>query len=102
MNYQRIILAGNATDDAKRQTSKKGDVAYSTFSLGVSDGKEKTTFFPITAFGKTGEVAADYVTGGRAVLVEGRIDVSKSGRFNVIADRVVLGANPAKPTKKKK
>ena len=58
MNYQKLIIVGNATVDAKQQTSRMGDVTYTTFSVGVSDGKERTTFFPITVFGKHGEAIA--------------------------------------------
>jgi len=98
MDYQKIILSGNATDDAKRQESKSGEVKFTTFSVGVSGGKERrTTFFPVTVFGKYGETVAEHVTKGRQVLVEGRIDVSEEGRFNVIADWVVFGALTAKP-----
>ena len=104
MNYQKMILAGNSTVDAKRQKSKKGDVDYTTFSVGVSDSKDKTTYFPVAVFGKHGEVVAKYITKGFHVLVEGRIQVSDKGRFGVIADRVVFGpkAEPAKKTKKTK
>ena len=96
MNYQKLIIAGNATVDAERKTSKKGDVSYTTFSVGVSDGKDKTTFFPVTVFGKHGEAVAKYVTKGREVLVEGRIDVGENGRFNVVANRVLFGASKTK------
>ena len=91
MNYQKLIVVGNVTRDAQRRTSEKRDVAYTTFSVGVSDGKERSIFFPITVFGKHGEALAGYVVKGRQVLVEGRITMSASGRFNVVADRVVLG-----------
>ena len=97
MDYQKIILSGNATDDAKRLESKSGEVQFTTFNVGVSGGKErKTTFFPVTVFGKYGETVAEHVTKGRQVLVEGRIDVGEEGRFNVIADWVVFGALMAK------
>lgn len=97
MDYQKIILSSNATDDAKRMESKSGEVKFTTFSVGVSGGKERrTTFFPVTVFGKYGETVAEHVTKGRQVLVEGRIDVSEEGRFNVIADWVVFGALMAK------
>jgi single-strand DNA-binding protein len=107
MNYQKIILAGNATVDAERRTSQKGDVSYTTFSVGVSGGKDQTTYFPVTVFGKHGEAVARYVTKGREVLVDGRIEVGENGRFNVIADRVRFGApaqesKPAKKNTKKK
>lgn len=94
MNYQRLILVGNTTDDAQRLTSKKGDVTYTTFSVGVSDGKDRTTFFPVIVFGKLGEAVAKYVTKGRQVLVDGRVQVSDKGRFRVIADRVQFGSGP--------
>ena len=60
MNYQKVILVGNVTKDAKRQTSKKGDIHFTTFSLAVSNGKDSTTYFPVVAFGKLGEVIAKY------------------------------------------
>ncbi len=94
MNYQKLILVGNATKDAQRLTSKKGDVTYTTFSVGVSDGKDRTTFFPVIVFGEYGEAVAKYVTKGRQVLVDGRIQVNDKGRFRVIADRVRFGLEP--------
>ena len=96
MNYQKLILVGNVTRDALRRTSEKKDVSYITFSVGVSDAKNRTTFFPITVFGKYGESLAGYLTKGRQVLVEGRITVSEQGRHSVIADTVVLGAGAEK------
>ena len=94
MNYQRLIVVGNPTDDAQRLTSKKGDVTYTTFSVGVSDGKDSTTFFPVTVFGKLGEAVAKYITKGRQVLVDGRVQVNDNGRISVIADRVRFGSEP--------
>ena len=96
INYQKLILVGNATRDAERKTSEKGDVTYTTFRVGVSNSKERTTFFAITVFGKQAEAVAEYVKKGRQVLVEGRIDVSESGRYSVVADRVVFGASAKK------
>ena len=102
MNYQKLILVGNATRDAERRKSKKGDVSYTTFGVGVGDRNDRTTFFPVTVFGKHGEGVAPYITKGRSVLVEGRIEVSEQGRFNVVAYTVRLGPKAAetKPTKK--
>jgi single-strand DNA-binding protein len=94
MNYQRLILVGNATADPQRLTSKKGDVTYTTLGAGVSDGKDRNTFFSIIVFGKYGETVAQYVTKGRQVLVDGRVQVSDNDRFRVIADRVRFGSEP--------
>ena len=102
MNYQKLILVGNATSDAKSLKSKEGDLTFTTFSVAVSEVKDRTTFFPVTVFGKTGVIAKSYINKGRQVLVEGRIDVSQNGRFNVIADRLQLGHSITASTKKSK
>lgn len=94
MNYQKLILVGNATNDAERKTSKN-NLSYTTFGVGVSDAKNNATFFKIAVFGKLGEAVTAYVKKGREVLVEGRIQVGENGRFNVIADQVKFGPSPA-------
>ena len=96
MDYQKIILVGNVTADAERRQSQNGEVDYTTFTVAVGDGKGHTTYFPVAAFGRQGELTAEYVGKGRQLLVEGRIDVAENGRFNVVARRVVFGV-PAKP-----
>jgi len=101
MNYQKLILAGNAGNDAQRRKSKKGDVAYTTFSVGISDAKKRTTFFQIAAFGNLGETSAKYIKRGSQVLVEGRLQIAEN-RCNVIADRIALGVPGGNPTLKKK
>jgi single-stranded DNA-binding protein len=93
MNYQKIILVGNATDDAERRTSKQGNMKFTTFSMGVSDAKNHTTFFPITAFDPLGKAVAEYITKGKQVVVEGRVAVDSKLRFNVVANTVLLGVH---------
>jgi single-stranded DNA-binding protein len=95
MNYQKIILVGNATEDAERKTSLKGDVEYTTFGLAVGDGMRQTNFFSVVVFGNQGKPVADHVTRGRQVLVEGRIEVTNKDRFKVVADNVWFGPEPA-------
>jgi single-stranded DNA-binding protein len=94
MDYQKIILVGNATKDAKEQHSKDGEVTFTTFNMGVGEVKGKTTFFPIVAFGKLGEKVASLIVKGHQVLVEGRVDVNEKGYFNVIASHIRLGSTP--------
>jgi single-stranded DNA-binding protein len=102
MDYQKLVFVGNVTRAPQRQTSEKGDVTYTTFSVAVSTGKDRTVFFPVTVFGKQSEAVAEYVTKGRQVLVEGRLAQSASGRMNVVADRVVFGVSPEKKKEKPK
>jgi single-stranded DNA-binding protein len=94
MDYQKFILVGNASSDAKIQKSKKGDVSFATFGVGVKSGKDRTTFFPVVVFGKLGEALSPYIVKGRQVLIEGRVEMNNIGRFNIVADQVVLGSLP--------
>ena len=96
MNYQKIILAGNISTDAKMRKSKKGDISYLSFGVGVMNGRDRATFFPIVAFGKLGEMFAPHIAKGHQVLVEGRVEIN-NGFTNVIADRLVLGVLPKIP-----
>ena len=97
MDYQKIILVGNVTDDPDVRQSKSGEVDFTTFRLAVSNGKEKALFFPVTAFGKLGETISLYVKKGQQLLVEGRINFGEMIQFNIIADRVRFGAQPTNP-----
>ena len=91
MNYQKLVLIGNATGDAERKTSRKGDVAYTRFQMGVSSGKDQSTYFKVAVFGERGEALAEKITRGRQVFVEGQIKVSKNGKFGVVANQIRLG-----------
>ena len=104
MDYQKIILVGNVTVDPQVRKSKKGNITFTTLSVGIGDGKGHSVFFPTAVFGKLGETVAKHVSKGRQILVEGRIEVSDKGHFNVIADRVRFGIKPsgAKTTEKSK
>ena len=96
-DFQKIILVGNATADAEAKKARETDTAYTAFRLGVKDAREKSSYFPVIVFGNSRASVAQYVKKGRQVLVEGRIDISESGRASVVADRVVfLGAPPEK------
>ena len=92
MNYQKLIIAGNATRDTELKKSKSGEVTYASLRVAVKDRKGESVFFPITVFGKQAEKVAEYVKKGRGVLIEGRIEVSQNGRMGVVADRVIFGA----------
>lgn len=77
-----------------RQTSRDGDVEYATFGVGVNDGKDRTSFFPVVVFGDYSDTVAKYVTKGREVLVSGRVRIDEDDRFSVVADIVCFGYDP--------
>jgi single-strand DNA-binding protein len=87
-------LVGNVTGDPERRTSQSGKVTYTSFGVGVSNGKDKTTFFSVLVFGKYGETVAEYIAKGRQVLVDGRVQASDKGHLRVIADTVRFGSEP--------
>ncbi len=93
MNYQKFIAIGNAATSAQMRKSKSGDLIFAAFQMAVTGLKDHTMFFPVVIFGKQGEAIVKYITKGRHVLVEGRVDLNNN-RFNVIADRVMLGSAP--------
>jgi hypothetical protein len=56
----------------------------------------------VVVFGKLGESLTPYIAKGRQVLIEGRIELGTAGRFNIVADRVVLGSVLQAPKSKEK
>ena len=92
MNYQRLILVGTANGDLGRHRSKKDNSAYTVFGLMVKCGSDQPAFFTVLAFGVLAEKAAQAVTKGHCVLVEGRLAVSPHGRLTVIADQLRFDA----------
>lgn len=79
--FNKVILMGNLTRDPETRTTPNGQ-SVTNFSLAVNrtwkgqDGetKEAVSFIDCVAWGKTGEVIAQYIQKGRPILVDGRLD----------------------------
>ena len=79
--FNKVTLMGNLTRDVETRTTPSGQTV-SNFSLAVSrswkgqDGQtqEQTSFINCVAWGKAGEIIAQYVKKGDALLVSGRLD----------------------------
>lgn len=79
--FNKVILMGNLTRDVETRTTPSGQ-AVANFSLAVSrswkgqDGQqqEQTSFINCVAWGKPGEIIAQYVSKGSPLLVSGRLD----------------------------
>lgn len=79
--YQQIIIVGNLGRDPEMRYTASG-VPVTSFSVAVSkrwtgqDGQrqEKTTWFRVTAWRQLAELASQYLTKGRQVMVVGEID----------------------------
>lgn len=79
--FNKVILMGNLTRDPETRTTGSGQ-SVTNFSLAVNrtwkgaDGsnQEAVSYIDCVAWGKAGEIIAQYLGKGRAVLVSGRLD----------------------------
>jgi single-strand DNA-binding protein len=82
--FNRVILAGNLTRDPELRYTPKG-TAVAEIGLAVNRSwkddsgalKEETTFVDVTAWGKQAETLAQYLKKGRALLIEGRLQLER-------------------------
>lgn len=102
INLNRVTIAGNLVRDPQVRFLAN-DKAVASFGLAInnrfksSDGtmKEDTTFVDIEAWGRTAELVGQYLTKGKACLIEGRLkldtwekDGAKHSKLKVVADNV--------------
>ncbi len=81
-SLNKCFLIGNLTRDPELKYTPQG-TAVCKFGLAVSrkfkggDGQmqEQTTFFNIVVWGKQGENCSKFLSKGRSVFIEGRIDI---------------------------
>ena len=79
--FSKVILMGNLTRDVEMRTTSSGQNVAS-FSLAITrswrgqDGQqqEQTSFINCVAWGKAGEIIAQYTSKGSQLLVSGRLD----------------------------
>ena len=75
----KIIIKGRLTRDPELKTGASG-TEFCKFTVArrkMKDKEQETDFFDCTAFGNTGAAIAKYITKGREILVEGRMESSK-------------------------
>ncbi|MDW8106265.1 MAG: single-stranded DNA-binding protein [Armatimonadota bacterium] len=100
MNYNRVILVGRLTRDPELRATADG-MSVVRFSIAVNrptrPGEEQQAdYFDIVAFRQLADTIANYMTKGRLVLVEGRLQVrrytDREGNprraFEILADNV--------------
>lgn len=79
--FNKVILMGNLTRDVEVRTTSNGQ-SVSNFSLAVTRSwrdqsgqqQDQTSFINCVAWGKAGEIIAQYVSKGSPLLVSGRLD----------------------------
>lgn len=78
-SYNRVVLVGNLTRDPEVRYLASGQavsdiglaVNRSWYDKAANERKEETTFVDVTLWGRTAEVAGEYLSKGRSVLIEG-------------------------------
>lgn len=103
-SYNRVILMGNVTRDIELRYTPAG-TPVTEVGLAVNDRRkgqngewiDETTFVDVTFWGRTAEVAAEYLSKGSPVFVEGRLkldtwekDGQKNYKLRVVCDRMQL------------
>jgi single-strand DNA-binding protein len=102
--FNKVILIGNLTRDVELRYTPNG-TAIAKFGLATNrtykdnltgENKQEVMFIDITVFGRSAEVANQYLSKGRKVLIEGRLVLDqwvdnsgqKRSKHSVVAERV--------------
>ena len=103
-SFNKVVLVGNVTRDPEVRYIQSG-TAVTDLGLAVNDRRktatgewvEETTFVDVTLWGRTAEVAGEYVTKGSPLLIEGRLkldtwekDGKKNSKLRVVCERMQL------------
>jgi single-strand DNA-binding protein len=103
-SYNRVILVGNLTRDIELKYTP-GGTAVTDIGMAVNDRRksssgewvDETTFVDVTLWGRTAEVASEYLGKGSPILVEGRLkldtwetDGQKRSKLRVVCDRMQM------------
>ncbi len=82
-SYNRVILVGNLTRDVELRYTPQG-TAVTDVGLAVNERVkrneqwvEEAHFFDITLWGRTAEIANEYLSRGSSILVEGRLKLDR-------------------------
>ncbi len=81
-NVNKVILIGNITRDPEVRHTPKGTAVTDlgiavnrVYSSEQGDKREETTFVDVTLWGRQAELAGEYLTKGRPVYIEGRLQM---------------------------
>ena len=104
-SYNRVILVGNLTRDPELRYIASG-TPVTEIGLAVNDRRknangewvEETQFIEVTLWARTAEVASEYLSKGRPVLIEGRLkfdtwesrEGEKRSKLRVVGERLQM------------
>jgi single-strand DNA-binding protein len=103
-SYNRVVLIGNVTRDIQLKYTPAG-LAVTEVGLAMNDRRknaqgewvEEAVFVDVTLWGRTAEVASEYLSKGSPLFVEGRLkldtwekDGEKKSRLRIVGERIQL------------
>jgi len=103
-SFNRVVLVGNLTRDVELRRTPQG-TAVTDVGLAVNERVKRNdewvdeaNFFDITLWGRTAEVASEYLAKGSSVLIEGRLkyetwsqeDGTKRSKVKVVGERMQM------------
>lgn len=103
-SYNRVILMGNVTRPIELKYLQSG-MAVTEIGLAVNDRRksqtgemiEETVFVDVTLWGRTAEIAGEFLSKGSPVMIEGRLkldtwetDGQKRSKLRVVGEKMVL------------
>jgi single-strand DNA-binding protein len=114
-NLNRVFLIGNCTRDPEMRHTPKG-TAVAELGLAINrvipaseeggERREEVTFVDVTIWGRQAEVAQQYLTKGKGVFIEGRLQLDtwddkqsgqKRSKMRVVCENLqLLGSGPGR------
>ncbi|MCH1494266.1 MAG: single-stranded DNA-binding protein [Rubripirellula sp.] len=103
-SFNRVILVGNLTRDIELKYTP-GGTGVTDIGMAVNDRRknsngewvDEVTFVDVTLWGRTAEVASEYLSKGAPILIEGRLkldtwetDGQKRSKLRVICERMQM------------
>ena len=106
-SFNKVILMGNLTRDPGVRYIPSGSavaelgiaVNRSWYDKASNSRKEEVTFVDVTVWGRTAEIAGEYLAKGRSVLIEGRLQLDqwedkqsgqKRSKLKVVGDQMTM------------
>ena len=103
-SYNRVVLVGNLTRDVELKYLQSG-TAVTDIGLAMNDRRknqagewvEEATYVDVTLWGRTAEVASEYLSKGSSVLIEGRLKLDtwesegqKRSKLKIVGERMQM------------
>ena len=111
-SFNKVILLGNLTRDPEVRYTPKG-TAVTELGMAVNrvytaengEKREEATFVDVTLWGRTAEIAGEYLKKGRPVFIEGRLQLDtwddkqsgqKRSKLKVVGEGLqLIGSRPS-------